>query len=94
MRIIHIVFGTVFLLLSGVMAVSGADQPAEPTVAPDGDAGNWKTWLISSGKDFRAPPPPDRGATEKEAVEVSTLVASRDNAALDKIAYWDTGAPS
>ena len=23
------------------------------------NAGKWKTWAISSGKDFRVPPPPD-----------------------------------
>src|SRR5262249_10353844 len=53
----------------------------------------WKPWVISSGRDFRAPPP-DRGATAKEAAEVAKLAAARDKAALDKIAYWDTGAPS
>src|ERR1700730_14146913 len=93
MRIINIAFGAVFLLLSGVMPISGADQPAAPAAAPDRDAGTWKTWLISSGKDFRAPPP-DRGSTGKEVVEVAKLAAARDKAALDKIAYWDTGAPS
>ena len=86
MRIINIAFGAVFLLLSGVMPISGADQPAAPAAAPDRDAGTWKTWLISSGKDFRAPPP-DRGSTGKEVVEVAKLAAARDKAALDKIAY-------
>ena len=85
-----IVAALVMLVLVGARPALTADQPA----APDRDAGTWKTWLISSGKDFRAPPPPDRGATEKEAVEVSKLAAARDKAALDKIAYWDTGAPS
>src|ERR671926_513339 len=90
MRVIHIAFGTIFLLLSDVIPAPGAEQAPDL----DRDAGNWKTWLISSGKDFRVPPPPDRGATEKEAPEVSKLAAARDKAALDKIAFWDTGAPS
>ena len=68
-------------------------QAAE-TVAPDLDAGSWKTWIIQSGQQFRVPPPPDRAATEKEAVEVAQIAGARDNAALDRIAYWDTGAPS
>jgi membrane-associated phospholipid phosphatase len=89
MRIVHIGCAAIFLLLSGVIAAS-----AEQAMAPDRDAGTWKTWVISSGKDFRVPPPPDRGATEKEAVEVAKLTAPRDQAALDQIAYWDTGAPS
>src|SRR5262245_49123331 len=89
MRIVHIGCAAILLLLSGVIAAS-----AEQAMAPDRDAGTWKTWVISSGKDFRVPPPPDRDATEKEAVEVAKLTASRDQAALDQIAYWDTGAPS
>ena len=66
MRIVHIGCGAMFLLLSGVIAAPGAEQ----ATALDRGAGTWKTWVISSGKDFRVPPPPDRGATEKEAVEV------------------------
>ena len=34
-----------------------AQGPVEP------QAGNWKTWVITSGKDFRVPPPPDAAAT-------------------------------
>ena len=30
-----------------------ADGPIEP------NAGKWRTWVISSGKDYRVPPPPD-----------------------------------
>jgi membrane-associated phospholipid phosphatase len=67
---------------------------AEETTAPDRDAGAWKTWVIPSGKQLRVPPPPDRAATEKEAAELAKLASSRDQASLDKIAYWDTGAPS
>src|SRR6516165_2775723 len=76
MRIVHIGCGAMFLLLSGVIAAPGAEQ----ATALDRGAGTWKTWVISSGKDFRVPPPPDRGATEKEAVEVAKLAASRDKA--------------
>jgi len=43
--------------------------------APDRDSGAWKTWIIPSGKEFRVPLLNDRGATEKEAVEVSKLAA-------------------
>jgi membrane-associated phospholipid phosphatase len=77
------------LLLSCILPAQAAE-----TVAPDLDAGSWKTWIIQSGQQFRVPPPPDRGATEKEAVEVANIAGARDNAALDRIAYWDTGAPS
>jgi hypothetical protein len=76
------------LLLAGVLPAHAAE-----TATPDRDAGNWKTWVIASGKQFRVPPPPDQAATEKEAAEVDKTAGTRDKAALDKIAYWDTGAP-
>jgi len=57
-------------------------------------AGTWKTWVIASGTQFRAPPPPDRAATEKELGELARIAATRDGAALDRVAYWDTGSPS
>src|SRR5438045_8567544 len=96
MRIVHIVGGAILLLLSGFVppAASAQAQAQAPAIQLDRDAGAWKTWIIPSGKEFRVPPPPDRGVTEKEAVEVSKLAAMRDNSALDTIAYWDTGAPS
>ena len=94
MRITRVIALIVAALVLVVPVGARPAPAAETAAAPDRDAGSWKTWLISSGKDFRAPPPPDRGVTEKEAVEVSKLAAARDKAALDKIAYWDTGAPS
>ena len=42
---------SVGLFLACVLPVCA--QSVEPK------AGTWKTWVISSGKDFRVPPPPD-----------------------------------
>ena len=42
---------TVITLLSTLAAVHAAEQ-IEP------NAGSWQTWVISSGRDFRVPPPP------------------------------------
>src|ERR1700730_5775423 len=36
-------------------------------------AGKWQTWVISSGKDFRVPPPPGHAATLDELDEVAAL---------------------
>jgi len=82
MRINQLGIGVIVLLLSGIIPTFAAEQ-----VAPDRDAGGWKTWLSPSGKNFRTPPPPDAGTTEKEAAEIGKLAATRDKAALDKIAY-------
>jgi membrane-associated phospholipid phosphatase len=50
--------------------------------------------VIGSGAQLRVPPPPDQAATTKELEELSRLAATRDPAALDRVAYWDTGSPS
>jgi hypothetical protein len=64
----------------------GADQ-IEP------GAGSWKTWLLSSGNELRLPPPPGEEETQAELAELETLEALRDAATLDRITYWDAGAP-
>ncbi len=56
-------------------------------------AGHWKTWVLTSGSQLRLPPPPDRVTTAAELKELHALTARRDPAALDRIAFWDTGAP-
>jgi membrane-associated phospholipid phosphatase len=81
--------GVVMLLLAGMLPAQAEQAgPAGP------QAGTWKTWVIDSGPQFRVPPPPDRAASEKELGELAQIAAARDRAALDRVAYWDTGAPS
>ena len=43
-----------------------ADGAIEP------NAGNWQTWVISSGSDYRVPPPP--GAAETTAAAATLLL--------------------
>jgi membrane-associated phospholipid phosphatase len=56
--------------------------------------GTWKTWLITDGKQFRQPAPPDKAATEAEIKQLKDMMAQRDSLALEKIAYWNAGSPS
>ena len=56
MKTRYLCFGAVIL----ACAIPVFGQPVEPK------AGTWKTWIISSGKDFRVPPPPDAGTTAGE----------------------------
>ena len=57
-------------------------------------AGAWKTWVMTSGNQFRLPAPPDKAATEAEIKQLKDMVAKRDAAAQDQIAFWDTGGPT
>ena len=57
-------------------------------------AGTWKTWAISSGKDYRVPAPPDAAATKGELAWLRDFVAQNNDQFKQDIAYWDAGAPS
>ena len=37
---------------------AATSSPRRDQIEPN--AGNWRTWVISSGKDYRVPPPPGR----------------------------------
>jgi len=76
------------LLFSGCIAPATVAPPVEP------NAGHWHTWVVKDVTTVRPAPPPDQAATQNELKEVQTKIASRDQAALDEIAYWDSGAPS
>jgi membrane-associated phospholipid phosphatase len=54
------------------------------------NAGNWKTWFISSGKDHRLPAPGDH---KKEIAAVLTAQKELDAAAIRQIEYWNAGSP-
>ncbi len=66
-------------------------RPGPPQIEPQ--AGRWKTWVLSSGSQFRLPPPPHGLA---QVAEVRNLIAradQRDAAALSAISFWDAGPP-
>ena len=64
------------------------NQPIEPK------AGTWKTWVISSGKDFRVPPPPGAAATKGEIEWLRGVVAEKDSRIAAQVTFWDAGSPA
>src|SRR5258706_2566783 len=67
---------------------------AQPAAQIEPKAGTWKTWAISSGKDFRVPPPPDATATRREVEGVARFIAEKDPRIADQVTFWDAGAPA
>ena len=63
-------------------------QPIEP------NAGTWKTWIISSGVDYRVPPPPDAAATAGELRWLHDAVAEPNANVADTVRFWSAGAPA
>lgn len=55
------------------------------------NAGTWKTWFISSGKDFRLPAPKNN---KTEIAEVLAIQQKLDLQGKQNIEFWNAGAPS
>ena len=53
-------------------------------------AGNWKTWFISSGKDYRLAAPP---SFKDEIAQVLSVQKNLNQAQWQKIQYWNEGSP-
>ena len=85
----RLVIGIVCLSAAGPLyAQNKHDDPQlEPT------AGQWRTWVISSGKDYRVPPPPRPNATRAELRQLADLTQNLDDETRALIVYWDAGSP-
>ena len=77
-------------LKSAVLLVAAAAnaQQIEP------GAGRWTTFVIRSGDELRAPPPPGPAATASEIAWLRTLPDDSNPIVRDQIRYWDAGAPA
>jgi hypothetical protein len=64
-----------------------------PSSQIEPQAGRWKTWVLSSGSQFRLPAPPDGLAQEVEVRNLITRAGRRDAATLNTISFWDSGPP-
>src|SRR6185436_9023272 len=74
-----------FTFIVSVLLISVQLQAQlEPT------AGNWKTWLISSGKDYRLLAP---SSYKEEIAQVLARQQALDSAGWQQIIYWNAGAP-
>ena len=57
-------------------------------------AGQWMTWVLASGSEFRLAGPPDGNSTAGEIAQLHDVIAQRDDVANQQIAFWDAGSPS
>jgi membrane-associated phospholipid phosphatase len=78
-------------LVASSLAFGDKDR-ADGSIEPN--AGNWKTWVISSGRDYRVPPPPGPKETQAELRALADLISHNDAQDLQQIAFWDAGAPA
>ena len=78
--------GAVAITFGSAAAQDAKRAPIEPS------AGNWHTWVISSGSAITVPPPPDANASRAELGILKSQKA-HDGEVADKIDYWDRGWP-
>ncbi|MGE5109797.1 MAG: vanadium-dependent haloperoxidase [Acidobacteriaceae bacterium] len=84
---------TILTAVVGVLALASLPVSAADNPQVEPNAGKWRTWVISSAKDYRVPPPPSAAATQAELREVQKLVSTNDAQSLQQIKFWDAGAP-
>src|SRR5215204_2148667 len=94
----------VTLLALGVTFTLHASQTSQDAINRNGNrrqasgmiepnAGRWRTWVISSGKDYLVPPPPENQNTQGELRTIRELVHQNNTQTLEQIEFWDAGAP-
>ena len=70
-----------------ILLLFGMLSPAAAQPVSGKPAGEWTTWVLSSGDQFRLDAPPDGMATADEIAQLKNMMAQRDDAALAQIAY-------
>jgi PAP2 superfamily len=72
-------------LLALILWANSLNAQVEP------NAGKWKTWFISSGKDFRLPSPK---SNKNEIAEILAIQQKLDLQGKQNIEFWSAGSPS
>lgn len=78
--------------LTLTVPVYAGDKHSGSQVEPT--AGQWKTWAIPSGKEYRVPAPPTPSETQAELRQLAELISHNTSETAAQIAYWDAGAPA
>jgi hypothetical protein len=73
-----------FITTIAIIVIAHLQAQTEPA------AGNWKTWFIASGKDYRLPAP---ASYKDEIAQVISKQENLDSAGWQQIIYWSAGAP-
>lgn len=89
--------GVFWVLSLALLTACATDRPRETalsTTAVDRDAGAWRPWVLSSGRQMRLPLPPDAAVTATELQQLRTLIAQRDAANQERIRRRESWSPS
>src|SRR6266508_494113 len=70
---------------------SALTSPVSDQIEPS--AGNWRPWIISSGRDYRVSPPPNPEETWAELRSLADLISQNDDQVRRQIMFWDAVVP-
>ena len=74
--------------IGGLMAQSKFSNATNAEVA------SWKPFLTYADSELNLPAPPDEKSSRKEVTEIKSKMANVDEHMMQRIKYWDAGAPS
>jgi membrane-associated phospholipid phosphatase len=89
--VLPVVFSLAAVLTTGARPMLVGATPGGGQIEPG--AGTWRTWVLRSGSQLRVPPPPAGADANAELATLRDLATQRDAAALNRIAFWNAGAP-
>src|SRR5687768_11471835 len=78
----------------GMISLATAFPKIDVSAQADVDAAASYTWVLESPDQFRPEALPDETETAQEVAELLEMAGQRDDAALNQIAYWNSGPPS
>jgi membrane-associated phospholipid phosphatase len=83
-----------FKEIVAIAICTGAFMPASAQVEPN--AGSWKTWVLTSGRELRLAAPPSREQTAGEIAWLKSYIAeTRQSAeAMKQMRVWTAGPPA
>jgi len=87
-------WGGVFILASLLALLITGDLSAQTNRQIEPNAGSWRTWIISSAKDYRVSPPPGPAETSTELRALADLMRFNNAQTNQQIAFWDAGSPA
>lgn len=82
-------FAAVLLALCCLSGYCGFAQHAEHAIAA-----NWKTIVLTDAGDITIAAPPDNKQLQTEAAQVKLKMSNNTPAVMQRISYWDAGAPA
>jgi membrane-associated phospholipid phosphatase len=93
-HVLRVSFATALAICLGMISAATGNPASNVSAQGSFNVATWQPWVLESLDQFRVEAPPDEAGTVEEMAQLLTMAASRDEAALNQIAYWNSGPPA